>query len=204
MKFLSSVESWHSLFEWSSVALVALTVVAGAGALITARIVNDRQTEKIRNLDIDVAGARTKQAEAEKSLLELQQLVREPRAIDEQRANEILDWGEKGSVDIFFSMIGDEPSKLAEKLAGVLFSHGWQILTVQSVIPGTRRTGILITGYGDPTATFLGKDWAEVPEPAKTLHRLLVEAVVGNEMVETRISPDKPKDKLGVTIAAKY
>jgi hypothetical protein len=204
MKFLSSIESWHSFFEWSSVALVALTVVAGAGALITARIVNDRQIEKIRNLDIDVANARTKQAGAEKSLLELQQLVREPRAIDEQRANEILDWGEKGSVDIFFSMIGDEPSKFAEKLAQVLLSHGWQILSAQPVIPGIRGTGILITAYGDSTASFLGKDWPEAPEPAKTLHRLLVEAVAGNETVETRISPDKPKDKLGVTIAAKY
>jgi hypothetical protein len=101
-------------------------------------------------------------------------------------------------------MIGDEPSKLAEKLADILNSHGWQILSVQSVIPGTRRTGILIMGHGDSKASFVGKDWSAAPEPAKTLHRLLVEAVVGNHMVETRISPDQPKDKLGVTIAAKY
>jgi hypothetical protein len=175
MKFLSSVESWHSFFEWSSVALVALTVVAGAGALITARIVNDRQTEKIRNLDIDVANARTKQAEAERSLLDLQRLIREPRTIDEQRANEILDWGEKGAVKIWYSMIGDEPSHLAKRLAKTLSSHGWQILSVEPVIPGVRKTGILIQAHGDSTASFIGKDWPEAPEPAKTLQRLLVE-----------------------------
>jgi hypothetical protein len=39
MKLLSSVESWNSLFEWGSVGLVALTFVAGAGTLITSRIV---------------------------------------------------------------------------------------------------------------------------------------------------------------------
>jgi hypothetical protein len=77
-------------------------------------------------------------------------------------------------------VIGDEPSKFAEKLGQTLDSHGWRILSAQPVIPGTRKIGILITGYADSTATFIGRDWSGVPEPAKTLHRLLVEAVVGN------------------------
>ncbi len=82
--------------------------------------------------------------------------------------------------------------------------HGWRILSVQHAIPVALRTGILITAYGESKAAFVGMGWAEAPEPAKTLHRLLVEAVAGNPVVETRISPDQPKDKLAVTIAAKY
>jgi hypothetical protein len=204
MKLLSSVESWHSFFEWSSVVLVALTVLAGAGALITARIVNDRQTERIRNLDINVANARTKQADAERSLLELQELIKQPRTIDQQRAHEILDSGEKGLVKISYSMIGDEPMTLAKQLAETLLAHGWQIVSVEPVIPVARKTGILIQAHGDSIASFVGKDWPEAPEPAKTLHRLFVEALTGNPIVETRIGPDQPNDKLGVTIAAKY
>jgi hypothetical protein len=195
-----------ALLTWENVYwLSQLLLVAFAGlALVSGRIVNNRQAAQSLTLQTELATARRKQAEAERSLLELQQLVREPRTIDEQRAHEILDWGEKASVEIFFSMIGDEPSKFAEKLGQTLDSHGWRILSAQPVIPGTRKTGILITGYGDSTGTFIGRDWSGVPEPAKTLHRLLVEAVVGNEIVETRIAPDKPKDRLAVTIAAKY
>jgi len=51
MKFLSSVESWHSVFEWLSIILVAGTVIAGAGAIITSRIINKRQAEKILGLE---------------------------------------------------------------------------------------------------------------------------------------------------------
>ena len=50
MKLLVSVESFHSLFEWSSVLLLALTFVAAAGTVITSRIINQKQAEKILSL----------------------------------------------------------------------------------------------------------------------------------------------------------
>jgi hypothetical protein len=201
---LFTLDNWY---WWSQIAVV----VAGAVALLTGKWVNDRQSgenkrqaKELLKLQTDLSQARTKQAEAERSLLELKELIREPRTVDEQRAHEILDWGEKGSLDIFFSLVGDEPENLAKKLATTLNAHGWRILSVQHAIPVALRTGILITAYGESKAAFVGAGWAEAPEPAKTLHRLLVEAVVGNPVVETRISPDQPKDKLAVTIAAKY
>jgi len=96
-----------ALLTWENVYwLSQLLLVAFAGlALVSGRIVNNRQAAQSLTLQTELATARRKQAEAEKSLLELQQPVREPRTIDEQRAHEILDWGEKGSVEIFFSML---------------------------------------------------------------------------------------------------
>ena len=77
MKLLSSVESWNAFFEWASVVLVAFTVVAGAGTVITSRAVNKRQAQTILDLqkaasnakasqqrvEIDLSKALTKQAE---------------------------------------------------------------------------------------------------------------------------------------------
>jgi len=100
-----------ALLTWENVYwLSQLLLVAFAGlALVSGRIVNNRQAAQSLTLQTELATARRKQAEAEKSLLELQQPVREPRTIDEQRAHEILDWGEKGSVEIFFSMLLARP-----------------------------------------------------------------------------------------------
>ncbi len=86
---LPLIETWKSLFEWSSVGLLALTFVAGAGTLITTQIINRRQAAVILDLEksaadakavqqkveIELAKAKTKQAEAEKALLELQNLI---------------------------------------------------------------------------------------------------------------------------------
>src|ERR1700693_3674396 len=150
-------------------------------------------------LKVTVAEAETKRAEAEKSLLELQRLIKEPRTIDSKRGDEILDWGEKGSVDIASVAIGDEPSNFANQLVAILDAHGWRILGNNSaVVAGGPRPGIVISAYGETKGTVVVSNWTDAPEPAKTLHRLLVEAVKGNPMVETRISPDSPKDKLGV------
>ena len=68
MKFLCSIESLNSFFEWASVGLVALTFVAGAGTVITSRIVRDRQAEKIKRLGKDVAEAQTAQKRVETEL----------------------------------------------------------------------------------------------------------------------------------------
>ena len=69
-------------------------------------------------------------------------LLKQPRTIDQQRADEILDWGEKGLVKISYSMIGDEPMTLAKQLAETLLARGWQIVSVEPVIPVARKTGI--------------------------------------------------------------
>src|SRR5437660_784386 len=103
IKFLSSVENLNSFFEWSSVVLLALTFIAGAGTVITSRIVNRRQAATIlglqtaaseakaaqQHVEIDLAKAREAQAKAESesqlSLLRLNRFVREPRTVDHKK-----------------------------------------------------------------------------------------------------------------------
>ena len=179
-------------------------VAAFAGlALVSGLVVNKRQSRQLLELETNLEQQREKTAVAEKATLELQRLIKEPRAIDRKHGDEILDWGEKGSVSIFFSMIGDEPVSLAKQLAEIVDAHGWKIQEVTSAIVPSEK-GIVIRQYSDTKETVVATRWADAPEPAKTLHRLLVEAVVGNPMVETRVSSDRAKDKVEVTIAGKY
>lgn len=63
MKFLSSVESLNSLFQWGSLLLVAGTVAFGAGAILTSRLIDSKQKELIARLNKDTAEARLKLAE---------------------------------------------------------------------------------------------------------------------------------------------
>jgi|SRR6266480_820564 len=60
MKFLSSVESLNSFFEWGSLILIAGTVVFGAGAILTSRIIKAKQ-------EASIGEANTKAAEANKA-----------------------------------------------------------------------------------------------------------------------------------------
>jgi hypothetical protein len=199
---------------WFIVYVVWIVVAALASAALTFMlwrsgnrqqdaVIEETKTEQKR-LDIDLANAKKAQAVAEKSLLELQRLIKEPRTIDRKRADEILDWGQKGSVSIFFSMLGDEPGNLARQLAEILYTHGWQIQEVTPAIVPAERPGVVIRVYGDTKGIIVATNWTDAPEPAKTLHRLLAEALVGNPMVETRVSSDRAKDRLEVTIGGKY
>lgn len=53
-----SVELWKTIFDWATVVLIALTVVSGAGALITGKIINTRQEARLRQFDRDLTGAK--------------------------------------------------------------------------------------------------------------------------------------------------
>jgi hypothetical protein len=205
MKFLSSVEAWHSIFEWSSIGLVALTVVAGAGALITARIVNNRQTERIRNLDIDVANARTKQAEAEKSLLELQRLIQEPRTIDRKLALEILTNGPRGSVKVLFAVSNEDASRLASFLCPLLSDSGWTVTACDEGVGIEPTIGICIELNGEGWDTKPeSPTFGILPEPARTLEKALQQSVKGNSKFTLRGNRSLAKDELVLFIGAKY
>lgn len=67
-----SVESWKSFFDWSAVALVGLTFIAGFGALITGRILNDRQAAELANLKLSAAGANERASQADLKRVKLQ------------------------------------------------------------------------------------------------------------------------------------
>jgi hypothetical protein len=192
--------SWDTVYSLSQVVAVCFAGIA----LVSGLVVNKRQAKQLLKLELDLQTQREKTALAEKATLELERLIKEPRTIDRKRGEDILDWGEKGSVSIFFSMLGDEPGNLAKQLAEILDAHGWKIQEVTPAIVPAERPGIIIRLYGDTKETIVVTNWTDAPEPAKTLHRLLVEALIGNPMVETRASSDRPKGRLEVTIGGKF
>jgi hypothetical protein len=65
-----SVDSWKIFFDWVSVVLIALTVVSGAGAVITGRIINDRQAREVAILQKEAVDAKTNYAGLEKEATE--------------------------------------------------------------------------------------------------------------------------------------
>jgi hypothetical protein len=54
-----SVELWKTIFDWATVVLIALTVVSGAGALITGDIISKQQAAKLRQFNTDLTDAKT-------------------------------------------------------------------------------------------------------------------------------------------------
>jgi hypothetical protein len=59
------VELWKEIFDWLAVAFVGLTFIVGAGALITGKIISDRQEEKIREFDKKLTDAKEHAANLE-------------------------------------------------------------------------------------------------------------------------------------------
>jgi hypothetical protein len=187
-----------TFFTWENVYwLSQLLLVAFAGvALISGRIVNNRQAAQSLTLQTELATAKGKQADAERSLLELQKLIGEPRTIDEQRANEILDWGAKGAVDIL-AVTNDEAHKFATSLANVLWAHGWTIIGVNAVVAaGGIAPGVHVTAPDDTS------------EPAKTFRELITGAVRGNPavdvVVDAQLSKQLPEGSIRVVVGQKF
>lgn len=149
---------------------------------------------------------REKAAVAEKSLLELQSLLKEQRTIDRNKGDKILNLGAKGSVKITFVSIGTETSNLAHQLSGILVEHGWTITAIEPALfaGGGPGSGIVITIHGDVKNPTVVTNWGDIPEPAKTLHRLLAEAIIGNPAVETRVMEAQPEELIWVVIGLKY
>lgn len=93
-----SLEGWKSVFEIGGVVLLFLTFAFGAGALWTARRVNDRQAAQLRQFDKDLTDAKTElgaqQERAATAELRLRQVentaagANERAALADQRAAE--------------------------------------------------------------------------------------------------------------------
>jgi hypothetical protein len=79
MKFLSSVESWNSVFEWGSLFLVAGTVAFGAGAILTSRIIKAKQEALVGEANTKAAEANKAAAEANERAAKLEKDAAEAR-----------------------------------------------------------------------------------------------------------------------------
>ena len=152
-----TAELLKTIFDWSAVILVFLTFVAGAGALITGNIINERQAEKLRQFDKDLTTAKTdlgKQQERVETIrgenlrLEKELLLMGPRAnLVSMKRDELLKslepfagqkldvrclgiLGSLNGVPLGSRTIADERDGLASSLIEIFKQAGWIAPTV--------------------------------------------------------------------------
>jgi hypothetical protein len=197
------------LVEWQTVLSLALLGFILLGALLTGLTTigglesSRRQTEKVLVLEREAADARTAQKNAEKSLLEFQHLIKERRTIDEKRGAEILNSGPKGTVTIEYAMQA-EPAQFAQELDKFLRAQGWAVSAVLGSPEGGAglSPGINMRLHGEKGV--VTKNWENVPEPGKTLHRFFANAVSGNPTVTTEVLPNMTAEFVWIMVAPKY
>jgi hypothetical protein len=207
--------SWETVYWVSQLLLV---VFAGV-ALISGAVVNKRQSKQLLTLETNLdeqrqktEEQREKTAKAELSLLELQKLLSEPRAIDLDRANEILGSGAKGFVELTIAANSHEVNELSVEVRKALTSRGWvitsEILSIYGDEPGS-KPGIRVEG-GDETwweaAKAEGRSEIEnMPEPQRTLFLFFTKAVKSNPAgVVVANNGALAKDTFKVWIGPKY
>jgi hypothetical protein len=142
---MRTVEGWYSIFQMLSVIFVMLTVGTGAGTIITGYIANRRQAKSIADatskaseagqevarLQISVAEAERKRAEAERALLEVQGRL-EPRVItpeQRQRFRFLMQPLPKGKVEIRFAAGNNESTQFASALAELFAESGCEVIS---------------------------------------------------------------------------
>ena len=146
------VEFWKSFFDWGTVALIGLTFVFGAGALITGSVLNSRQDAKLREFDDNLTKAKaqvevlrgdnlrleTKALSLQKELLA--QGPREKLLTNEETRQELVDALKPfagQAIDVRYVAIvtsspaatqsaADERNGLAKVLISILKDAGWQ------------------------------------------------------------------------------
>lgn len=200
-----TLEGWY-------MALQVMAVIATAVALLVGKFVNDRQSqqnaaqaERLLKLEADRDMQREKTAIAEKSLLDFQMWIKEPRTIEEKKAGEILGNRPPASVEISPLMNNPEASAFAKQLASVLRSHGWGVSDPGATLisSGVFPPGVRILMHGESPGAPIPPDQA--PDAVRTLYDLLSEAVTGNPRVEIgTIREGLPVDGIAVVIGAKY
>lgn len=136
-----TVEFWKSLFDGFAVVLLFLTFVAGAGALITGRIINQRQEATLRQFDADLTKARTdlasqqeRAAQAEKQLLDVAQR-QAPRFVPSHALSAMLKGKASGTVRIMYQPNDPEAYWYAFSLMGELHDGGWIVPSLPEPIP---------------------------------------------------------------------
>jgi hypothetical protein len=181
-----SLEGLKQIFEIGGVILLFLTFIFGAGALYTASRLNvekDAQLRqfdkdltdnkgKVAGLEQDVANAKaemarqqTRAAEAERSLLELQEKIR-PRHLSREQKEAIKN-ALKGfpphRVEILTVIGTPDGDPFGRELADAINSGGWQ-----AVFLGEEATGGEIRGLG-----LVMKDTTHQPPGTKQLQDAL-------------------------------
>ncbi|HZT60503.1 MAG TPA: hypothetical protein VFA21_18005 [Pyrinomonadaceae bacterium] len=114
-----SLDSWYFILQVSSAAILGLTIAVGY-------FINKRQSAKILVLDKDIADARTKQANAERALLELQRAVSPRRWVNQvASAQELKRFAGVTVIVEYFDR--DDCPEITGLLTGTLSLAGWKV-----------------------------------------------------------------------------
>ena len=196
-----SVEGVLRVCEITAIVAGALAVAALIGKDLAGRAVADRKAREMQVLQKDVADARTKQAEAETRLLELQQFVTKPRGVNTDNAFEVLRAAPKGTVFIRYVENNEDALDFSMYLFMVVRSVGWK---TERPASGTKRvpsTGITLEyrSEADAHTTFTE---ADLSPSGKALYKALQG---GRRVGEIRLQPreDLPVDTFFVIVGPK-
>jgi hypothetical protein len=141
-----SVESWKSVFDVGAVALVFLTFVFAAGALITGNIINERQAEQIRKFDSDLTVAKRDLTEAQRDNLDMRYVMELHRHLTGPKPEEIsaalLRIGVEDLRVRAFSTPDSEPSSLLAEIWPHLSTLQWREAISESALETSVKSGV--------------------------------------------------------------
>jgi len=137
-----SAEEWKSLLDIIAVALLFVTFACGAAALLVGNAVNERQKEKLRQFELDIAKANEKAEEEHLARVRIEEKLSGWKldAAAQARIIETLKKYAKTPFDL-----GANPVEMAfmETMDGILGSAGW---TRQIPKPDNPLASILLNG----------------------------------------------------------
>ena len=148
-----SLEGLKSFFEIGGVVLLFLTFAFAAVALIVSNRINARQSEQLRQFNLVLSEQQERAATAERSLLELQERLRDRKLGEEQHARfiERLKLGPRCPAQIFSSVNDREAALFAEAIRSAIEQAGWnaeRFLAHDMIRPGL---GLSQKSAGEPT-----------------------------------------------------
>jgi hypothetical protein len=132
--FPASIEGWNIAFQAISIILIAGTVLAGAGTIITGRIVSRRQAAELTQARLDIANAHKAAEEAKLAALR-EQWEREnmetlslPRKLNFFKLKEYGDELRKYAGTKFFvvTLTDTEPTRTGRMIEKLLVEAGWE------------------------------------------------------------------------------
>jgi hypothetical protein len=147
-------ELLKSIFDWTTVVLIALTVFSGAGAIITGDILGKRQEARLRQFEQDLTDSKIKLANAEKAASDAAlalEKFKEPRTLSpEQQDKFIAVLKPFAGQNFAFAVFPDpEPLALLRLLDVILKSAGWKRAPSQI----EREGGVKVDAAGESAAT---------------------------------------------------
>ena len=196
-----TVEGLKTVFDWAAQLFLLLTFVAGAGALVTGRIINQRQDAQLRQFDRDLTNAKTSLAEREADNLDLR-MAMQPRRLNAQLAGA----EPKSSVLKPFSGMfvrvqsstDSEPSTLASEIKAALEVGGMATNTPQDqwFTVGSKIRPDIEVWTADPTMPGMLPHVQELADRSSRLGDALVVWLRSNSLhsVERRFNPRSQAD----------